>query len=449
MKEKNLKRDGFQSKWGFILACIGSAVGMGNIWRFPILVSQYDGMTFLIPYFIFVILIASTGVISEMALGRFTESGTVRAFGKCTELRYKNKKIGERLGIIPVVGSLALAIGYTCVMAWIFKYTFMAFSGDLKAMGNNMDLIGETFSKTASGANLWIVIAIIVSFFIMILGVSKGIEKSNKIMMPTLFILFVFLAIYISTMKGSSKGYEYIFTINKDLIKNPKVWIYAFGQAFFSLSVAGSGTIIYGSYLSKKEDLIASAKNVAIFDTIASLMASFVIIPAMATTNTPLDTGGPGLMFIYLVNVLNSMPAGRYLGIIFYLCVLFAGISSIINLYESSVAYLQEKFNFSRKKSTLVIHIFGCIMAILIQKIVGEWMDVISIYVCPLGAGLAGIMFLWVGGKDFALKAVNQGAKKPVGNFYFLLSKYIYVGAALIALIAGAILGGIGWKIIC
>ena len=312
-------------------------------------------------------------------------------------------------------------------------------------MGNNMDLIGETFSKTASGANLWIVIAIIVSFFIMILGVSKGIEKSNKIMMPTLFILFVFLAIYISTMKGSSKGYEYIFTINKDLIKNPKVWIYAFGQAFFSLSVAGSGTIIYGSYLSKKEDLIASAKNVAIFDTIASLMASFVIIPAMATTNTPLDTGGPGLMFIYLVNVLNSMPAGRYLGIIFYLCVLFAGISSIINLYESSVAYLQEKFNFSREKSTLIIHIFGCIMAILIQKIVGEWMDVISIYVCPLGAGLAGIMFLWVGGKDFALKAVNQGAKKPVGNFYFLLSKYIYVGAALIALIAGAILGGIGW----
>ena len=158
-------------------------------------------------------------------------------------------------------------------MAWIFKYTFMAFSGDLKDMGNNMDLIGETFSKTASGANLWIVIAIIVSFFIMILGVSKGIEKSNKIMMPTLFILFVFLAIYISTMNGSSKGYEYIFTINKDLIKNPKVWIYAFGQAFFSLSVAGSGTIIYGSYLSKKEDLIASAKNVAIFDTIASLMA--------------------------------------------------------------------------------------------------------------------------------------------------------------------------------
>ena len=444
MKEKKLKRDGFQSKWGFILACIGSAVGMGNIWRFPILVSKYDGMTFLIPYFIFVILIASTGVISEMALGRFTESGTVRAFGKCTELRYKNKKIGESLGVIPVLGSLALAVGYTCVMAWIFKYTFMAFSGELKAMGNDMDLVGETFSKTASSSNFWIFIAILASFLIVIFGVSKGIERSNKIMMPSLFILFVFLAIYISTMQGAAEGYKYIFTINKKLIKNPQVWLYAFGQAFFSLSVAGSGTIIYGSYLSKKEDLVESAKNVGIFDTIASLMAAFVIIPAMATTKTPLNTGGPGLMFIYLVNVLNSMPAGRILGMIFYLCVLFAGISSIINLYESSVAYLQEKFDFSRKKSTLIIHIIGLISAILIQNIVGEWMYVISIYICPLGAGLAGIMFLWIGGKEFALKAVNQGAKKPVGNFYFLLSKYVYVGATIIALIAGAILGGIG-----
>lgn len=255
MENKISNRDGFKSKWGFILACIGSAVGMGNIWRFPILVSQYGGMTFLIPYFIFVILIATTGVITEMALGRSTESGTVRAFGKCTELKYGNKKIGEGLGVIPVAGSLALAIGYTCVMAWIFKYTFMAFSGELSAMGQDMDLIGKTFSETATamGANLWIVIAIVVSCVIMILGVSNGIEKSNKIMMPALFILFVGLAIYITTIPGSSDGYKYIFTIDNELIKNPKVWIYAFGQAFFSLSVAGSGTVIYGSYLSKKK----------------------------------------------------------------------------------------------------------------------------------------------------------------------------------------------------
>lgn len=438
-------RDGFKSKWGFILACIGSAVGMGNIWRFPILVSQYGGMTFLIPYFIFVVLIAKTGVIAEMALGRSTESGTVRAFGKCTELKYGKKSIGESLGIIPVGGSLALAIGYTCVMAWIFKYTFMAFTGSLTAMEQDMDIIGKTFSDTAMGAHFWIVIAIVVSFTIMILGVSNGIEKSNKIMMPALFVLFIGLAIYIYTIPGSSKGYEYIFTVDKELIKNPKVWIYAFGQAFFSLSVAGSGTVIYGSYLSKKENLINSAKNVAVFDTIAALMAAFVIIPAMATSNAALDTGGPGLMFIHLVHVMNGMPGGRIVSIIFYVCILFAGISSIINLYESSVAYLQEKFNFSRKKSTLIIHVFGCVVAMLIQPIVSEWMDVISIYICPLGAALAAIMFIWVAGKEFALKAVNEGSDKPVGNWFYPLTKYVYVGAALLALIAGAILGGIGW----
>ncbi|MBS6610369.1 MAG: sodium-dependent transporter [Peptoniphilus harei] len=445
--ESNLKtRDGFQSKWGFILACIGSAVGMGNIWRFPIMVSTYGGMTFLIPYFIFVILIGSTGVISEMALGRSAEAGPVGAFGKCTKLRWNNKKIGEIIGLIPVLGSLALSIGYTCVMGWIFKYTYLSLSGKLYKMGQDMDLIGSTFGETASagGANLWIVIAIIASFAIMVMGVSNGIEKANKFMMPLLFILFVGLAIYIITLEGANDGYKYIFTVDPKGLKNPKVWIFAFGQAFFSLSVAGSGTVIYGSYLSKKENIPSSARNVAVFDTIAALLAAFVIIPAMATANAPLDTGGPGLMFIFLVNVFNGMPFGRIIGIIFYICVLFAGISSLINLYETSVACLQEQFNLSRANSTIIIHVIGCIVAILIQAIVSGWMDFISIYICPLGAALAGIMFLWVAGKDYALDAVNEGSGKKIGSWYYPLAKYVYVTAALVALIAGAILGGIG-----
>ena len=127
-KQTTTQRDGFKSKWGFILACIGSAVGMGNIWRFPIMVSLWGGMTFLIPYFICVILIGSTGVIGEFALGRATGAGPIGAFGKCTELR-GNKKIGEAIGFIPVLGSMALAIGYTVVMGWILKYAIGAFTG--------------------------------------------------------------------------------------------------------------------------------------------------------------------------------------------------------------------------------------------------------------------------------------------------------------------------------
>jgi len=439
-------RDGFTSKWGFILACIGSAVGMGNIWRFPILVSAYGGMTFLIPYFIFVILIGSTGIIEEMALGRSAAAGPVGAFGMCTELRTGNRKTGEAIGVIPILGSLALAIGYTCVMAWIFKYTFLSFSGGLYAMGQNMDTIGGTFGATASawGANLWVIVAIAVSFAIMCLGIAGGIEKANKIMMPVLFGLFICLAIYIGTLPGASNGYKYIFSVSPEGLANPKVWIFAFGQAFFSLSVAGNGTVIYGSYLSKKEAIPSSARNVAIFDTLAALLAAFVIIPAMAAGNAELSSGGPGLMFIYLVNVFNGMPGGRIVGVIFYICVLFAGVSSIINLYEAPVAFLQEKFKMKRMPATAVIHVLGCVVAICIQGIVSGWMDVVSIYICPLGALLAGIMFLWVAGKDFALKAVNEGSKKAIGSWFYPVAKYVYCACALVALIAGAILGGIG-----
>ena len=439
------KRDGFTTKWGFILACIGSAVGMGNIWRFPVLVSELGGMTFLIPYFIFVILIGSTGVIEEFALGRAAGAGPVGAFGMCTEMK-GNRSIGEKIGIIPILGSLSLAIGYSCVMGWVFKYAWMSINGSMYAMQSNMEVIGSTFGQTATkwGANFWIIIALIASFAIMSMGVSGGIEKANKIMMPILFILFVLLGVYIVFQPGSSDGYKYIFTVNFKGLLNPKIWIFAFGQAFFSLSVAGHGSVIYGSYLSKSEDIPNSARNVALFDTLAALLAAFVIIPAMAVGGAELSSGGPGLMFIYLVNIMNNMAGGRIIEVIFYLCVLFAGVSSIINLYEAPVAFLQEKFKANRVTATAIIHIIGCIVAICIQGIVSQWMDVVSIYICPLGALLAAVMFFWVAGKEFAEEAVNMGASKKIGNWFYPAGKYVYCLLALVALIAGALLGGIG-----
>ena len=182
------QRESFKSQWGFILACIGSSVGMGNIWRFPYMVSDWGGMTFLLPYVLFVVLIASTGVIEEMALGRAAKSGPIRAFGKCTEIRTGNKRTGEVIGVIPVLGSLALAIGYTVVVGWIFKYAFLAITGGLFRMGQDMDAIGGLFDGTASsfGNNLWQVIAMIVTGVIMAYGIAGGIEKANA---PTVCIV--------------------------------------------------------------------------------------------------------------------------------------------------------------------------------------------------------------------------------------------------------------------
>ncbi len=439
-------RDSFSGKRGFILASIGSAVGMGNIWRFPAMVSLWGGMTFIIPYLIFVVLISASGVIGEFALGRAAGAGPSGAFGMCTERRYGNRRIGERIGLIPVIGSLALAIGYTCVVAWIIKYTYMAFSGDLFGMGQDMDVISGTFNDTASawGANAWVVVAVVATLVIMSLGVSRGIERANNILMPVLFVLLIGLAIYVGTLPGASAGYSYILTIDFDLLANPLVWIFAFGQAFFSLSVAGNGSVIYGSYFKKNESIPSAAFYVALFDTISAFLAAMVIIPAMAAGCAELNEGGPGLMFVYIVNVFNGMAGGQIIGIVFFVSVLFAGMASIVNLYEAPVSFLQERFGAGRIKATVAMLVIGGAVALCIQSIVSPWMDGVSIYVCPLGALLAAVMFFWVAGSDFALENVNEGARRPLGRWFIPLGKYAYCALTLVALVAGALLGGIG-----
>lgn len=208
--------------------------------------------------------------------------------------------------------------------------------------------------------------------------------------------------------------------------------------------MAGNGTVIYGSYFSDDESIPSAARNVALFDTLAALLAALVIIPAMAAGGADLSDGGPGLMFIFLVNVFNGMPGGRVIGLVFFLCVLFAGLTSLVNLYEVSVEALQDKLHLKRVAAVAVIAAIGTAVSLCIQAIVSDWMDVVSIYICPLGALLAGILFFWVAGKDFVLAAVNKGVGKPIGAWFYPLSKYVYCACALLALIAGALLGGIG-----
>lgn len=462
--EHHHPRDGFNSRWGFILACIGSAVGMANIWRFPWMVSKYGGMTFLLPYFIFVVLIGTSGVIEEFALGRWAGAGPVGAFAKCTEERTGKRTSGAAIGALPILGAMGLAIGYSVVMSWIFKYAYLSVTGGLYALGTDIGVIGGAFGQTAPetdtllegirmivsngvfgvGNGVWLLVAVAASFVIMSLGISGGIEKACKVMMPVLFVMFLLLGIYVATLPGASVGYQYIFTLDPKGLLDIEVWIFAFGQAFFSLSVAGNGSVIYGSYLGKDVAIPSSARNVAVFDTIASLLATFVIIPAMATSGAVLDKGGPGLMFVYLVAVMNNMAGGRVVGIVFFVAVLFAGFTSIINLYEAPTAFLQERFHLKRLPAVAVTHSVGVLVALLIQPWTSDWMDMVSIYICPFGALLAGVMFFWVLKKETALSAVNQGSGKPIGDWFHPLGKWVYCPLCVVALIAGAILGGIG-----
>ncbi len=437
----NKTRDSFNSKIGFILACIGSAVGMGNIWLFPYRVGQFGGAAFLIPYFIFVLLIGFTGVIGEMAFGRSMRNGPLGAFKKAFEK--KGLKGGGILGLIPTLAALALGIGYAVVVGWILRFTVGSITGSMLSAENSAAYFGEIAGNYSSIS--WHILGLVIVFSIMIFGIGKGIEKINKVLMPLFFVLFIFLAIRVFMLGGDvSKGYEYLFNTNWEALSDKKTWIYALGQAFFSLSLAGCGTVVYGSYLDDKEDLVSSAFYVSIFDTIAALLAALVIIPAVFAFGIE-PTAGPALMFISLPEVFKTMPAGSIFAIIFFVAVLFAGITSLINIFESPVEALQSKFGLSRHKSIAIIAVIAFAVGVFIEgDHLSGWMDFVSIYALPLGALLAGFTFFWILGFPFAEDEVSKGRDHKIGAWFRVFGKYVFCGITVLVYILGLIYGGIG-----
>ena len=238
---------------------------------------------------------------------------------------------------------------------------------------------------------------LLLTFIIMALGVTKGIEKMNKIMMPIFFVFFIILLIRVATLPGAVEGYKYMFVPKWDQLGDIKTWVYALGQAFFSLSLAGSGTIVYGSYLKKDVDIVKCAKNVAFFDTCAALLAGMVVIPAVFAFGLDVASGPP-LMFITLPVVFQQMPFGSLFAVLFFIAVLFAALTSLMNLFETPIEAIENQFKISRKAAVCIIAVIAAVVGVMIESgdAVGAWMDAVSIYIVPLGAVLAAIMFFWV-----------------------------------------------------
>lgn len=444
-QKKETKRAEFRTRFGFIIACVGSAVGMGNIWMFPYRTGAFGGAAFLIPYFIFVILLGFSGVIGEMAFGRGTRSGPLGAFAHAMEMRFgKRGRIpGKIIGMVPVLGSLGIAIGYSVVVGWFLKYLWSALTGSLEKAED----MGAYFGELAVdfGSVGWHMLGLALTFAIMILGVSKGIEKMNKIMMPVFFVFFVILLVRVALLPGAADGYRYMFVPNWEQLGNVKTWVYALGQAFFSLSLAGSGTIVYGSYLKKDIDVVGCARNVAFFDTCAALLAGMVVIPAVFAFG--LDVGsGPPLMFITLPEVFRQMPFGEVFAVIFFVAVIFAAITSLMNLFETPIEALQGELHFSRRISVAVVAFVAAVVGIFIESggAVGAWMDAVSIYIIPLGALLAAIMFFWVCPKGYAREQAQMGRQKKLGAWFEPVTKFVFVGITLGVYILGIFFGGIG-----
>ena len=290
-----------------------------------------------------------------------------------------------------------------------------------------------TFSSTPYSVIPYHIIVVVGTLLTLYLG-AHSIEKTNKIMMPLFFIIFLILAVRVAMLPGVSEGYRFMFTPRWEALKDPMIWIWAMGQAFFSLSVTGSGMIVYGAYLSKDEDVVGVAQHTALFDTIAAVVAALVIIPACFSYG--LDVGaGPSLLFVTLPTILQDIPMGRLFAIILYLAMIFAGVSSLQNMFEAVAESLLHKFSKLSRTAVLAILCVLCLgIGIFMEPISkwGPWMDLVSIYIIPIGATLGAISWFYVMKKDELLAAVNTGSKKERGALWYNVGRFVYVPLAVI-----------------
>lgn len=438
-------RDSFTSRTAFIIACIGSAVGLSGIWLFPYRVSQLGGAAFLIPYLFFVVLLGLTGVVGEMSFGRAMQTGPMGAFGKALSLRNvpHASAIGKIIGIVPVLAALGIAIGYTVVLGWFLKYLVTATTGQLLVQ----DSMGAFFGGITGdfGSVGWHAAALIITLAIMVLGISRGIERLNKIMMPLFFVLFVVLLVRVAFLPGALDGYAYLFMPRWEALANPQTWILALGQAFFGLSLAGGGTLVYGSYLKKDVNVVSSAKNVVVFSTLAAVLSAMVVVPAVFAFGA--DTqAGPPLLFIVLPQVFQEMPFGNVFCFVFFLAVTCAAITSLVNLYEPPIEALQQEGHLPRWAAVGIVAVASFAVGVFIENgdAVSAWMDAVSIYAIPLGALIAAVMFFWVCPKDFATKQAQMGREMPLGKWFEAMGRYLFVPLTAIVIVLGIVLGGIG-----
>ena len=422
----------FQSRWGFILASIGSAVGMANVWGFPAKVGQNGGGAFIVAYLLFIILFGVVALSAEFAIGRRSGTGTVGSYELAWATRSEKLRLpGRIVGWLPLAGSMCIALGYACIIAYIIRGLMASITGELM----NVDA-GEWFgamSGTPFSVVPYHVVVVVVTLATMVMGAAT-IEKTNKVMMPVFFIIFIVLMIRVAIMPGAIEGYKFMYLPDWSRLAEPMVWIWAMAQAFFSLSVTGSGMIVYGAYLNKEEDIVGTAKMTALFDTIAAMVAAMVIIPACFAYNLDI-AAGPSLLFVVLPTILADIPMGQLFAIILYLAMAFAGISSLQNMLEvvgeSLMKYIPK---LSRNMMLVVLGVVCLGIGVFMEPIYkwGPWMDLVSIYIIPIGATIGAISWFWIMKREDLMDEINHGAKKPYGTKWYYAGKFLVVPCAII-----------------
>lgn len=360
MKNHNHKRSTFSGKLGFVLSAAGASVGLGNIWRFPYLAAKYGGGIFLLIYILLALTFGYTMIMAETSIGRMTKKSPVGAYASFG--RSKWLSFG---GWINAVIPLLIVPYYSVIGGWVIKYLVGYLTGNGSALA--ADGYFSTFISDGFSTEICFLIFAGITLGIIYAGVRNGIERVSKFMMPILVVLSVMIAVYSMTRPGAVRGIQYFLVPN---LKNFS-WmtvVTAMGQMFYSLSIAMGILITFGSYMKKDISIEGSTEHVEIFDTAIAIMAGLMIIPAVfAFSGGDPDTlqAGPALMFITIPKVFANMGMGTFVGVLFFMLVLFAALTSSIALTESSVSTIEDELGWNRKKSTLLVAVVMVILGTL------------------------------------------------------------------------------------
>lgn len=445
--QKHGQRDGFATSLGVIAATLGSAVGLGNIWKFPYVTGENGGAAFILIYLLCLLFVGLPVLITELVVGRKAKSNAVRAFKKLAP-----HQPWFLTGAAGVLSAFLILCFYTTVAGWVYSYVFKAFTGAIYV--TSAESSRSIFDSFITGWEplLWQWVVLVVTGTVIMAGVSHGIERVTKFLMPLLFILLVLSDVRALTLPNAMEGLKFLLEPDWSKITGTAV-LTALGLSFFKLSL-GMGTMItYGSYMGEQENLVSTALKVASSDTLVSLMAGMAIFPAVFAFGFEPDAG-PSLLFITIPMVFSSMPLGRIFLVLFFSLVAIAATTAMISLLEAPVAYLTEERGWSRKKATLLtllaVALLGATATLsfnllaefkLLGRTMFDFFDFITSSVFMPLSGLLGALFVgWFWSrKELEAEATNGGALANGGivGIYYNVLKYVVPIAITIILLNG------------
>ncbi len=449
MENNNVQRDGFSSRLGIIAAAAGSAIGLGNIWKFPYITGVYGGAAFILVYLVCIALIGLPVMLSEFLIGRRAQANAIGSFKKL-----RPNTPWYFTGWLGFAAAFIILSFYGVVAGWTMDYVFRAIMGAFS--GQTPDQLGAMFGGMISDPIrpiIWQVIFMIITAGVILGGVKDGIERYTKILMPLLLVIIIILDVRAITLPGASEGLKFLFAPDFSKLSGEAI-MSALGHAFFSLSL-GMGTMItYGSYIGKKENLGETALQVTIADTAIALLAGLAIFPAVFAFG--IEPGaGPGLVFITLPNVFNQMPGGYIFGILFFVLLTVAALTSSVSILEVVVAYFTEDLKMNRAKATWtatgIITILGAIESLTngvwsgfkLPWVIGEplgffdWMITLSDHMLPIGGFFIALFVGWgMQPKDLEDEVTNGGLVSAKWfNIFLWLTRVVAPIAILIVIL--------------